>query len=419
MIRDTFSRRKSVDMRQKVHYNLSMRYYRKKFAAFPVYEWLEVGLLLSFTGGFLDAYTFVTRGGVFANAQTGNLILLAVGLAGGDGLRALSYLVPVLFFFAGVFLSELLLRLGKKTRGDFHGHGFVLVAEIAVLVVVGLLPARVPDMLANALVSFAAAIQFDNFRRMEGKPFSTAFCTGNLRSATEHVFHGAVAKEKGALKTACKYFAVIAAFLAGVVAGYFASRALGGYAALVAAAILAAVLAVLLAGYAVRRRRIRIRRLTEREIGAAQALLWESFSRFAAPARTPEGAESFRRFLHDAARSDAYEFYGLFAGGMLKGALVAAADGSRIAALFTRSGEQRRGYGGKLMRWYLQNAGADCVTADVSPAEAPAYAKLGFAAAGGAAVRQDAAFIPMRFQKSSEKENHHDKRTDDQSNGAQ
>ena len=38
-------------------------------------ETFRVGALLACVGGFLDAYTFLCRGGVFANAQTGNLAL--------------------------------------------------------------------------------------------------------------------------------------------------------------------------------------------------------------------------------------------------------------------------------------------------------------------------------------------------------
>ena len=39
--------------------------------------------LLSLTGGMLDAYTYVQRGGVFANAQTGNIVKLGILLAQG------------------------------------------------------------------------------------------------------------------------------------------------------------------------------------------------------------------------------------------------------------------------------------------------------------------------------------------------
>ena len=43
-----------------------------------------VALLLTFTGGFLDAYTFMLRGGTFANAQTGNIVMTGVNLAKGN-----------------------------------------------------------------------------------------------------------------------------------------------------------------------------------------------------------------------------------------------------------------------------------------------------------------------------------------------
>ena len=39
-------------------------------------ETLIVGILLTMSGGFLDAYTYLYRGGVFSNGQTGNLVLL-------------------------------------------------------------------------------------------------------------------------------------------------------------------------------------------------------------------------------------------------------------------------------------------------------------------------------------------------------
>ena len=231
-----------------------MNYYKQKIGAYPVFEWLETGILLCIAGGFLDAYTFVTRGGVFCNAQTSNLIFLTLGIASGDGTAALRYLIPVLLFIAGVFLSELCLHLARKKREEFRGHGFVLLGEIAVLVAVGFLPPSVPDMLVNALVSLAAAVQFDNFRKMEGKPFATAFCTGNMRTATEHAMHAAAEKDRAAAKVTAKYALLICAFLCGVLAGYYASQAAGGYAAFIAAAILAAVFAGILLGERARRR---------------------------------------------------------------------------------------------------------------------------------------------------------------------
>ena len=39
-----------------------------------VSESIRLGTLLAFSGGFLDAYTFMTRDGTFANAETGNIV---------------------------------------------------------------------------------------------------------------------------------------------------------------------------------------------------------------------------------------------------------------------------------------------------------------------------------------------------------
>ena len=64
-----------------------------------------VAALLSVTGGFLDAYTFVSRDGVFANAQTGNFARLAIGIANGSWEMAIRYLIPIIFFIFGVSVA--------------------------------------------------------------------------------------------------------------------------------------------------------------------------------------------------------------------------------------------------------------------------------------------------------------------------
>ena len=66
-----------------------------------------VGALLAVAGGFTDAYSYLIRGGVFANAQTGNIVLMAVSLANKDFSRAVSYLIPILSFALGILIAEL------------------------------------------------------------------------------------------------------------------------------------------------------------------------------------------------------------------------------------------------------------------------------------------------------------------------
>src|ERR1700735_3200270 len=89
---------------------------------------LPTGLLLAGAGGFLDAYTFVGRGGVFANAQTGNIVLLAVAAGERHWATAVLHAPPILPFMLGVAVAETLARPGAR-RMVRRPARFVLGAE--------------------------------------------------------------------------------------------------------------------------------------------------------------------------------------------------------------------------------------------------------------------------------------------------
>lgn len=47
----------------------------------------RTALFIILSGGFQDAYTYISRGGVFANAQTGNIVLMSSAMFDGDVLK--------------------------------------------------------------------------------------------------------------------------------------------------------------------------------------------------------------------------------------------------------------------------------------------------------------------------------------------
>ena len=77
-------------------------------------ESFAAAALLALSGGLLDAYTYLCRGGVFANAQTGNMVLLAIRAAEGKWQEAGRYLIPILAFAAGVMVAETVKRLHRS-----------------------------------------------------------------------------------------------------------------------------------------------------------------------------------------------------------------------------------------------------------------------------------------------------------------
>lgn len=180
-----------------------------------------VSLALATVGGFLEAYTYVTRDGVFANAQTGNIARMGLNLAQGNILLTLRYLIPVIAFMAGVTLSLQLRRL----RQDWER--VILLLEIALLFLVGLIPTGSLNMLATVTVSFVCALQVESFRKFGENAFASTMCTGNLRIATEHLNRYFADKSRTELNTALQYYGIDLVFACAVLVGYWVTRAFG------------------------------------------------------------------------------------------------------------------------------------------------------------------------------------------------
>lgn len=184
-------------------------------------ESFRLGAVLALAGGFLDAYTYLVRGGVFANAQTGNIVLLGIRLMEGDWAGAGHYLVPILAFAAGVLTAELVhARCGRWER--LHWRQLTVAAEMILLVAVALLPGWA-DSGANVLVSYVCAVQVQSFRKVAGSAFATTMCTGNLRSGTELLYHGLRDRDPVALKRSFEYYGIILCFLLGGALGVWAT----------------------------------------------------------------------------------------------------------------------------------------------------------------------------------------------------
>lgn len=93
------------------------------------------------SGGLQDAYTYCCRDKVFANAQTGNIVLMSTHLFAGDWSGVSRYFVPVLSFMAGIFVAECVHRRYKRME-KVHWRQIIILAEIVLLFVVGFLPQR-------------------------------------------------------------------------------------------------------------------------------------------------------------------------------------------------------------------------------------------------------------------------------------
>lgn len=180
---------------------------------------------LTMSGGLQDAYSYCARGKVFANAQTGNLVLMSAHFFEGQWLAGIRYLIPLLSFACGVFSAELV-RKHFQTLQTVHWRQLTICIEILLLLLVGFMPERM-NPLANAITSFACAIQVQTFRKLNGRPFASTMCIGNIRSGTEALYACLHTKNRQDLQAAREYFGVIGLFALGAGIGARLTSLLG------------------------------------------------------------------------------------------------------------------------------------------------------------------------------------------------
>ena len=181
--------------------------------------------LLSFSGGLQDAYTYNIRDQVFANAQTGNVVLMSQCFMTGEWRQGLRFMLPLLSFAIGIFVTERIEHRFKEVTA-FHWRQLILLVAIVALAIVGFMPLSA-NMAANIIVSFACAMQVQTFRKVHGYGYASTMCIGNLRSGVESFSVYVRTKEKPALFKALHFFGIIFVFALGAGAGGVLSAHLG------------------------------------------------------------------------------------------------------------------------------------------------------------------------------------------------
>ncbi|WP_156300375.1 YoaK family protein [Streptobacillus canis] len=164
----------------------------------------RVAFLLTIVGGFLEIYSYLLLGNVFATTITGNLILMAFNLKRLNFDNVLKYIVPIIFFCLGVYVSE---KIKSKVSENFGK--VVLFLEIIILICIPFIGIQ---LISVSLIAFISAIQIQTFRKVSENVYMSTMCTGNTRSLIEAVANGRKQDVKN-------YFVVIIGFLSGVLLG--------------------------------------------------------------------------------------------------------------------------------------------------------------------------------------------------------
>lgn len=185
-------------------------------------ESILVGLVLALSGGFMDAYSYLFRGGVFANAQTGNFLLIGINIFHNNWEAAFRYIMPVSAFTIGIIIADMaryyISHKLKDQMNWLHWRQGVLVVEMLCLTIVAFLPQEL-NSLANGLISLACGIQMTAFKKVRGHAIATTMCIGNLRAGTEYMCRFIREKRRHEFDMMMLYYGAIFFFIIGAVIG--------------------------------------------------------------------------------------------------------------------------------------------------------------------------------------------------------
>ena len=205
-------------------------------------ESIELGIILALAGGFMDVYSYIGRDHVFANAQTGNILLVGVSISEGNWALAGRYFFPVVSFAVGIMLADL---VHERFGSVIHWRQVTVFFEAVILLGVSFIPGGGYNLLANCLTSFACGMQVESFRKIHGHGIATTMCIGNLRNALQNVDDYIITHKRGFLENGVLYFGVIFTFVFGAVLGNWCIERMGLHAIVVASLLLFVAFAIM------------------------------------------------------------------------------------------------------------------------------------------------------------------------------
>jgi uncharacterized membrane protein YoaK (UPF0700 family) len=188
---------------------------------------LSNSALLAVVGGFLDGFTYVGHGHVFANAMTGNVVLLGVYGIAHSWQQSFRHLPPIVSFLFGICFARAISL--PRLRSLFHyPYMSVVTVELVIFGIVSLLPNTTRDFWITTVIAFAASMQVETFRVVNGRNYNSTFTTGNLRSFSEGLFDWVFRDNVDSARHQAGDFGVIClCFLIGATAGGFSTARLG------------------------------------------------------------------------------------------------------------------------------------------------------------------------------------------------
>lgn len=211
---------------------------KSKEEEYLVCERIWAFAILMTVAGYLGAFTYSIRGGVFCNAQTANFVMFAMALGNMNLKRAVYYLLPMSAYLTGTIISEII-PLKVRKYCVLRWETILVGFEVVVTIILGFLPESAPYQVSQIAINFICSMQYNTFKQAEKIPMATTFCTNHLRQAGVHLVRWKMDKDNmDSRKRALTHLLMIFVFIVGAIISTIICNILLGKAIWVASIIL-------------------------------------------------------------------------------------------------------------------------------------------------------------------------------------
>ncbi|WP_057981648.1 YoaK family protein [Lederbergia galactosidilytica] len=171
----------------------------------------------TFLMGFIDAYTFIIRDGVFASAQTGNMVVLVAKLFGGHFWEAMIHVSAFIGFALGAFFGQAIIEHFKEH--DWKKYRIYLLIQAIFLLFIALIQQHIGPSLIGFLLGLLAGYELTIFRKIKSTNMNNGIMTGNTKNLMNNLYLAIFNKDSEALQTFYTLLSGIGIFMLGVGAG--------------------------------------------------------------------------------------------------------------------------------------------------------------------------------------------------------
>lgn len=169
--------------------------------------------LLTFCAGFVDAYTFMERGGTLVAGQTGNVVFLSVELIHHKTGEIEVKLATMLAFMLGIFLITVLRPIFEQSLWRVTS----ISPLVLICTLVGSMPNTVPNMFIVPPIAFCMGVVATAFGEVDGIVYNNSFMTGNIKKTMVAFGNFVRTSEKPYLKEGIFFVALLGIFITGAI----------------------------------------------------------------------------------------------------------------------------------------------------------------------------------------------------------